>query len=149
MVALMTQALELKGEEKVLEVGTGSGYQAAILAELSKHVYTVERVVELVERTRKLMDRLGYTNVDFKTYNGSLGWEEHAPYDGIMVTAGAPDVPEPLLDQLAEGGRLLIPVGSRMSQELVKITKRDGAFDRENLVGCRFVGLIGEHGWEE
>jgi protein-L-isoaspartate(D-aspartate) O-methyltransferase len=149
MVALMTEALDLKGHEKTLEVGTGSGYQTAILAELSGQVCSVERIGELLTRAKRVLKELGYTNVHFKVFDGSLGWEIHAPYDAIMVTAGAPEVPKPLLDQLDQGGRLVIPEGDRISQELVKVTKKNGLFEKEQLGGCRFVNLIGEHGWEE
>lgn len=147
MVAWMTESLGLTGTEKTLEIGTGSGYQAAVLAELSSWVYTVERFEELQERARKILDALGYTNLSYHVFNGTLGWEEHSPYDAIMVTAGAPRVPEPLLNQLADGGRLLIPVGDRYSQMLTRITRRGGEMKQEALGGCRFVALTGEHGW--
>lgn len=149
IVALMTQALELSGNEKTLEIGTGSGYQTAILAELSDRVYTIERIRALMERARHILQELGYTNVMFKSYDGTLGWEEYSPYDAIIITAGAPDVPEPLLKQLADGGRIVVPVGDRFSQELIKITKRKDSYDRKSLGGCRFVDLIGAHGWKE
>ncbi len=149
IVALMTQALELSGNEKTLEIGTGSGYQTAILAELSDRVYTIERIRALMERARHILQELGYTNVMFKSYDGTLGWEEYSPYDAIIITAGAPDVPEPLLKQLADGGRMVVPVGDRFSQELIKITKRKDSYDRKSLGGCRFVDLIGAHGWKE
>ena len=128
MVALMTELLQLKGEEKVLEIGAGSGYQAAILAELAKEVYTVERIRPLMVKARNTLAELGYTNILFKAFDGTLGWKEYEPYDAIMVTAGAPKVPEPLLDQLAEGGRLIIPVGNRFSQELIKVTNKKGEY---------------------
>ena len=149
IVALMTQALDLKGKERSLEIGTGSGYQAAILAELSEKVYTVERIRPLMEKARALLYELGYTNILFKSYDGTLGWEEFAPFDAIMITAGAPDIPEPLLEQLKEGGRMVIPIGDRFSQELVKVTKKKDHCKRENLGGCRFVDLIGVYGWDE
>jgi len=149
MVALMTEALELKEDDKVLEIGTGSGYQTAILAELCKEVYTIERILPLLERAKEILKKLGYTNIHFKAGDGTLGWPENKPYDAIIVTAGAPKIPQPLLDQLAEGGRLVIPVGDRFSQELIKVTKVEGEFIRENLGGCRFVDLIGIHGWKE
>lgn len=148
MVALMTEALALEGHEKVLEIGTGSGYQTAILAELAREVYTVERIRELLDQARDLLTSLGYRNIHYKAYDGTLGWEEHAPYDGIIVTAGAPRVPLPLKEQLADGGRLVIPVGNQMGQELLRITRRGSAFRKENLGGCRFVNLIGIHGWK-
>ncbi len=149
MVALMTEALGLTGDERVLEIGTGSGYQTAILSQLAQKVYTVERIRTLMVRARTLLAELECNNVLFKAYDGTLGWEEFAPYDGIMVTAGAPRIPEPLLEQLAEGGRLVIPIGDRASQNLKRITQKNGKFHRENLGGCRFVDLIGVHGWVE
>jgi protein-L-isoaspartate(D-aspartate) O-methyltransferase len=148
MVALMTEALELKGDEKVLEIGTGSGYQAAILALIAREVYTVERIRELYLLAKERILGLGFKNIFFKLYDGTLGWEEHSPYDAILVTAGAPSVPQPLLNQLKDGGRLVIPVGERHDQELIKITKRGFRDVRENLGGCRFVDLIGVHGWK-
>jgi len=147
MVALMTEALELKGDEKTLEIGTGSGYQTAILAELCARVYTVERISELQIKAREILESLGYTNIFYKTVNGTLGWEEQKPYDAIIVTAGAPRIPTPLVDQLAEGGRMVIPIGDRVSQELTKIRKHAGEISSESLGGCRFVALLGEYGW--
>jgi len=117
IVALMTEALELKGKENTLEIGTGSGYQTAILAELSSRVYTIERIKSLLVDARKLLAQLGYSNVLFKAFDGTLGWKEYAPFDAIMVTAGAPSLPEPLMDQLADNGRMVIPVGDRYTQE--------------------------------
>jgi protein-L-isoaspartate(D-aspartate) O-methyltransferase len=149
IVALMTEALELKGTEKTLEIGTGSGYQTAILAELSKTVYTVERILPLMENAKKLLESQGYTNIFFKAFDGTLGWREFAPYDAIMVTAGAPKIPEPLKEQMAEGGRMIIPVGNKFSQDLIKVTKTKNSFREKNLGGCRFVDLIGLHGWKE
>ena len=149
IVALMTEALELEGDEKVLEIGTGSGYQTAILAELAYRVYTVERIRALMVEARRTLADLNYDNVLFKAFDGTLGWEEYAPYQGVIVTAGAPKVPGPLLDQLAEGGRLVIPTGNRTSQELIKITKRGQRYVEKNLGGCRFVNLIGVHGWND
>jgi len=148
IVALMTQALGLKGDEYTLEIGTGSGYQTAILAELCDKVYTIERIRPLLEQARKRLWELGYANVLFKAFDGTLGWEEYAPFDAIIVTAGAPSIPQPLLDQLAEGGRLVIPVGGKFSQDLIKVTKRKGDIVRQDLGGCRFVDLIGVHGWK-
>jgi len=149
IVALMTQALELKGDEHVLEIGTGSGYQTAILAELCEKVYTIERIRPLLEKARKTLWELGYTNILFKAFDGTLGWKEYAPFDAIIVTAGAPKIPQPLLDQLTEGGRLVIPVGGRFSQDLIKITKKNRQFIQKNLGSCRFVDLVGVHGWKE
>jgi len=149
IVALMTEALELTGREKTLEIGTGSGYQTAILAELSGKVCTVERIRALMLQARKILAELGYTNILFKAFDGTLGWEEHAPYDAIIVTAGAPKIPEPLIEQLAERGRLVIPTGNRFSQELIKITKIKGKLVQKSLGGCRFVNLVGIHGWKD
>ncbi len=148
MVALMSEMLQLAGKEKVLELGTGSGYQAAILAELADRVYTVERIRSLALRARKALDSLGYLNVNLKIGDGTDGWATEAPFDAILVTAGAPDVPGHLVDHLAVGGRLVIPVGSRSEQTLVRITKgENGAVSREDSIGCRFVKLIGRYGW--
>ncbi|NQT57254.1 MAG: protein-L-isoaspartate(D-aspartate) O-methyltransferase [Desulfobacteraceae bacterium] len=149
IVALMTEALELTDKERTLEIGTGSGYQTAILAELSEKVYTVERIKSLLVKSRNILAELGYNNILFKAFDGTLGWKEYEPYDAIIVTAGAPNVPQPLLDQLAEGGRLIIPVGNRFSQELIKMTKKRGKYIQKNLGGCRFVDLIGVHGWKD
>ena len=149
IVALMTQALELTGKEKTLELGTGSGYQAAILAELSEKVYTIERIRPLMEKARKLLGDLGYNNILFKAFDGTSGWKEHEPYDAIMVTAGAPKIPETLPGQLADGGRIIIPIGDKYSQELIKVTRKKNRYKEKNLGGCRFVDLIGEHGWKE
>jgi len=148
IVALMTEALELQGKENTLEIGTGSGYQTAILAELSSRVYTIERIKSLLVDARKLLAQLGYSNVLFKAFDGTLGWKEYAPFDAIMVTAGAPSLPEPLMDQLADNGRMVIPVGDRYTQELIKVTKKGENLEQESLGGCRFVDLIGIHGWK-
>jgi protein-L-isoaspartate(D-aspartate) O-methyltransferase len=148
MVALMTEALLLKGKEKVLEIGTGSGYQTAILAELSEKVFSVERIRPLALRARKLLYELGYFNVEIKIFDGTFGWTEESPFDAILVTAGSPDIPKPLVDQLSVGGRLVIPVGDAFVQDLVRITKTEEGVKREDLGGCRFVKLIGKHGWE-
>ncbi|RNC67608.1 MAG: protein-L-isoaspartate(D-aspartate) O-methyltransferase [Desulfuromonadales bacterium] len=148
MVALMTELLELAGKEKVLEIGTGSGYQAAILATLADRVYTVERIRPLALRARKALDSLGLLNVNIKIADGTLGWEEEAPFDAIIVTAGAPEIPDKLLDQLGPGGRLVIPVGTQFEQVLVRIVKRDdGSLVKEQVTGCRFVKLVGRFGW--
>ena len=149
IIALMTEALELTGSEKVLEVGTGSGYQAAILAELARLVITVERLPALAETARRVLDSLDYTNIVVYLAGETLGWQGEAPYDAIMVTAGAPRVSADLLAQLAIGGRLVIPVGSRYVQELYKITRRRKKNIVQNLGGCRFVSLIGKDAWEE
>jgi protein-L-isoaspartate(D-aspartate) O-methyltransferase len=149
IVALMTEALELTGEENTLEIGTGSGYQTAILADLSKKVYTIERIRPLLVKARNTLAELGYNNILFKAFDGTFGWKEYEPYDAIMVTAGAPKIPQPLLDQLAEDGRLIIPVGNKFSQELIKVTRKKGNYLQENLGGCRFVDLVGVHGWKD
>ena len=149
IIAIMTEALELTGSEKVLEVGTGSGYQAAILAELARHVITTERLPPLAESAKRALDSLGYTNIDVHLAEETLGWLKGAPYNAIIVTAGAPRVPADLLAQLAIGGRLVIPVGSRYVQELYKITKQRRKNIVDNLGGCRFVSLIGKDAWEE
>ena len=147
MVALMTEALELRGDEKVLEIGTGSGYQTAILAELAREVYSVERIPELADEARTRLEDLGYTNVHIRVGNGTLGWPEEAPFDAILVTAGAPKVPKSLKAQLADGGRLVIPVGSEFHQVLYRIRRRGDEFLEEPLTSCVFVPLIGEEGW--
>lgn len=148
IVALMTQQLGLKGNEKVLEVGTGSGYQAAILAELARVVYSVERVPALLPRARKILERLKYTNVMLKLDDGTWGWQSEAPFDAIIVTAGSPSVPQPLIDQLNDPGVLIIPVGDESSQTLVKVTRSVGKIHQEDMGGVRFVKLVGDHGWK-
>ncbi len=149
MVALMTELLELKGTERVLEIGTGSGYQAAVLAELSEKVYTVERIKSLADKARATLDRLGYRTVAIKVYDGTYGWKEMAPFDAIVVTAASPDVPQTLVDQLAVGGKMVIPVGERFSQTLVKVVKTPEGVVTRNSIPCVFVPLIGNHGWKE
>lgn len=149
IVALMTQALALTGKERTLELGTGSGYQTAILAELSRTVYTVERIRPLLETAKDILDALGYANILYKIDDGTLGWKEFSPYDAVIVTAGAPQIPDPLLEQLAEGGRMIIPIGNRFSQELIKVVRVKNTFKEESLGGCRFVDLIGAHGWKD
>jgi protein-L-isoaspartate(D-aspartate) O-methyltransferase len=149
MVALMTELLDLKGTERVLEIGTGSGYQAAVLAELCEKVYTVERIKTLAEKARAVLDRLGYKRVAIKIYDGTYGWKEMAPFDAIVVTAGAPDIPAPLVEQLRDGGRMVIPVGERYGQMLVKVVKTAEGLVTEKSIPCMFVPLIGNHGWNE
>lgn len=148
IVAEMTQALELNKDDRVLEIGTGSGYQTAILAELAFRVYTIERVRELFVRARKLLDQLGCHNVVAKCSDGTVGWPDESPFEAIIVTAGAPEVPEKLVQQLAIGGRLVIPVGNRFSQTLLKLRRDEDGVHKTDLGGCRFVKLIGEHGWK-
>lgn len=149
IVALMTEALELTGTEKVLELGTGSGYQTAILAELAGEVITVERLPALAETAKSTLDGLGYTNITVHVAGETLGWPEEAPYDAIIATAGAPKIPPELVAQLKIGGRMVIPVGSRFVQELCKVTRNRQRTRVKNLGGCRFVSLIGKGAWEE
>lgn len=150
MVAVMSEALNLKGFETVLEVGTGSGYQAAVLALLADRVFSLERIPALARRARKILDECGFSKVNIRLADGTHGWQDMAPFDAIVVTAGAPEVPQNYLDQLTVGGRLVIPVGDRDSQVLMRI-KRTGEreYEEERLLGCRFVPLIGNHGWNE
>ena len=148
IIALMTEALDLKQTDKVLEIGTGSGYQTAILAEIAGEVISVERIPSLAKSATKLLDRLGYKNVKIYLAEKSLGRLQDSPYDAIMVTAGAPRIPDGLVSQMAIGGRMVIPVGSRYMQELCKITRYPKKTDVKNLGGCRFVSLIGEDAWE-
>jgi protein-L-isoaspartate(D-aspartate) O-methyltransferase len=149
IVALMTQELELKGDERVLEIGTGTGYQTAILAELAREIVTIERIPELARTARRLLLDLGYPNIEFRLGDGSLGCSERAPYDAILVTAGAPDYPAPLYHQLRVGGRLVIPVGDESSQTLRIVTKREQGPEIRDAGGCRFVRLIGDAAWPE
>lgn len=149
MVGLMTQALELRGGEKVLELGTGSGYQTAVLAELCHNVFSIEKIGSLAGQARMVLDRLGYYNVAIHVGDGTLGWAEHAPFDAILVSAGSPTLPQPLLQQLALGGRLVIPLGSEQSQVLRRIRRTAAGQDEEVLGECRFVKLWGKHGWPE
>lgn len=149
IVALMTQALVVIGTEKVLELGTGSGYQAAILAELARQVITVERMHKLARKARQTLNSLGYTNIEVNIATKELGWPEEAPYDAIVVTAAAPRIPQGLLDQLAIGGRLVIPVGSRWEQDLLQVIRQKEGTTVKSLTHCRFVPLIGEDAWSE
>jgi len=149
IVALMTEALELKGNERVLEIGTGSGYQTAILAELALWVYTIERFPTLLERAKKVLKELGYKNISFKLDDGTLGWKEAAPFDAIIVTAASPDIPPPLVEQLAEGGRIVIPIGDEFSQTLIKGVKKGGKLHTKALEPVRFVKLVGAYGFKE
>lgn len=148
IVALMTESLELKGNEKVLEIGTGSGYQAAVLAELAGRVFSVERYPALAYKANQVLQKLGYKNVIVRVADGTIGWAEEAPFDGIVVTAGAPQVPQPLVDQLAEGGKLVVPVGDRITQDLILVERLGDRLNRTNLGGVRFVDLVGKWGWE-
>ena len=148
MVALMTECLRLQGEERVLEIGTGSGYQTAILSKLAQEVYTIERHEPLASSAAKRLTELGYRNVHFRVGDGSLGWPEQAPFDRIMVTAGAPSVPESLCDQLKDGGILAIPIGGERDQELVVVEKAGGRRVQRHVCYCQFVKLVGQEGWK-
>jgi len=148
IAARMTEALDLTGAEKVLEIGTGSGYQTALLAELCFNVFSVETIRALSRKARSLLDRLGYQNIALHVGDGTLGWSDHGPYDGIIVTAAAPNLPNPLLVQLAVGGRMVIPVGDDQSQTLVRIIHKESGFETEDLGDCRFVKLWGKYGWQ-
>ncbi|CAD7843327.1 MAG: Protein-L-isoaspartate O-methyltransferase (EC 2.1.1.77) [Olavius algarvensis Delta 4 endosymbiont] len=149
IVAEMTQALQLNPDDRVLEIGTGSGYQAAVIAEIAFRVYTIERIHSLFVKTRALFDRLKYHNIVTRYSDGTTGWSDQAPFDAIMVTAGAPDIPPILLQQLAVGGRLVMPVGDQHVQELIKLYRDADGIHQTKMGGCRFVKLIGEHGWHE
>ena len=152
MVAVMTEALGLQGSEKVMELGTGSGYQTTILAELAERVFSIERISSLASKARKMIESLGYFNVVIRVGDGTYGWREEAPFDGILVSAGSPDIPGPLVEQLTVGGRLVIPVGGRLTQTLYRVTRLSESVEdvkKEDLGGCRFVNLIGEYGWRE
>ena len=149
IVAMMTEALELEGDENLLEVGTGSGYQAAVLAELAKWVVTVERHPELAQKAAETLQKLGYANVEVHLAEAKLGWQHKAPYNAIVVSAGAPTVPKDLLDQLAVGGRLIIPVGTRHEQNLLKVTKKEHDTAIQDLGACRWVPLIGQTAWSD
>jgi protein-L-isoaspartate(D-aspartate) O-methyltransferase len=149
MVATMTEALALRPEDRVLEIGTGSGFQTAVLAELAGEIYTVERDAGLALDARELLEELGYGNVRYLVGDGTLGWPSQSPFDAIVVTAGAPAVPRDLQAQLREGGRLVIPIGSRNEQELYRVIRRGREYPMEWLTTCRFVPLVGEEGWSE
>jgi len=148
IVAEMTQALQLGKEDRVLEIGTGSGYQAAILAEIVFRVYTIERIHSLFINARKIFDKLRYHNIVTKYSDGTSGWADESPFDAIVVTAGAPEIPNILVSQLAVGGRMVIPVGNHYSQDLIKLYKNEEGVRTTSLGGCRFVKLVGEHGWK-
>lgn len=148
IVALMTELLELKGDEKVLEIGTGSGYQAAVLSELVKEIHTIERIEPLAAEARKRLERLGYRNIKIYIKDGTEGLPEEAPFDRIIITAATPDIPQPLVDQLKEGGIIVAPVGERYSQHMLKAIKKAGELERYYLIPVAFVPLIGKYGWE-
>lgn len=150
IVAIMSETLKLNGKEKILEIGTGSGYQTAILAELAEQVYSVERLPSIAKRARKILDELKYSNIIITIGDGTLGWKDHSPYDGIIVTAAAPYPPQTLLEQLKIGGRLVIPIGDESTQDLtLYIRESEADYNKESYGGCRFVKLIGEQGWRE
>lgn len=149
VVAAMTQAAALTPDARVLEVGTGSGYQAAVLSRLVRFVFSVERIASLAREAKSRLDALSIENVSIKVMDGTLGWRAQAPYQAILVTAGAPSVPDPLVDQLAEGGRLVVPLGERRQQVLTVVERRGDRIRRFELQGACFVPLIGRHGWEE
>ena len=149
MVGLMTQALELRGDEKVLEIGTGSGYQTAVLAQLCQNVFSIEKIGSLAARARAILDRLGHYNVAIHVGDGTLGWAEHAPFDAILVTAGSPTVPQPLLEQMSLDGSLVIPLGDEQSQVLRRIHRTASGQNEEVLSECRFVKLSGKYGWPD
>lgn len=148
MVAAMSEALELEGRERVLEIGTGSGYQTAVLSELAESVFSVERIASFVPLARQRLEALGRYNVLIKVGDGTIGWSEHAPYDAILVTAAAPRIPRPLIEQLKVGGRLVLPIGAEESQALIRIRRDEAGVREETLGECRFVKLVGRHGWE-
>ncbi len=149
MVAIMTQSAEIVPGNRVLEIGSGSGYQCAILAELGAEVYTIERVPALGKQARETLRRLNYQDIHTRAGNGTLGWEEEAPFDAILITAGAPEIPQPLLDQLAIGGRLVVPLEEDYSQVLYIVRRSQEGFHRERGERCTFVPLIGKHGWKK
>ena len=147
MVAYMSESLELSGKERVLEVGTGTGYQTAVLSRLAERVYSMERIRSLLERARKILEQIQCRNVITQLSDGSYGWKEEAPFDAIMVTAGSPSLLEPLMEQLRVGGTMVIPIGSRNVQRMVRVRRGAHGFSEENLMECSFVALVGDHGW--
>lgn len=148
IVALMTEMLRLKGHEKVLEIGTGSGYQAAVLSKIAKEVYTIEKIESIGLKAKELFKELGYKNIKVKIGDGTEGWAQYSPYDGIIVTAGSPQIPEPLIEQLGENGRIVVPIGGPFSQDLILGEKIKGELITRTICGCVFVPLIGKHGWD-
>ena len=149
IVALMTQVLDLKGGERVLEIGTGSGYQTAILAELAAHVFTIERVKPLVKKTKELLEGLKYKKIVFKTFDGTYGWRDQSPFDAILISAATPSIPKSLIEQLADKGRLVAPVGERESQDLIVLNKNGNKVMERKIGSCKFVPLIGKFAWSE
>jgi len=149
IVARMTELLELTGRERVLEIGSGSGYQTAVLASLARKVFAIERIESIAKAAKEKLMNLGYRNISYRVADGTLGWQIYSPFDAILVAAGGPEIPEPLVDQLAVGGRMVIPIGSEQkSQVLVRVTKNETGYTTENCGPCAFVPLIGEHGWK-
>jgi protein-L-isoaspartate(D-aspartate) O-methyltransferase len=148
MVAMMTEALMLRKNDKVLEIGTGSGYQAAVLQEIASHIYSVERISSLAENAKTLLGSLGYSDIKIKVEDGTLGWSEEAPFNAIIVTSGSPSVPETLMSQLSDGGRMIIPVGSRNHQRIIRIIRSGDNYSKEEMLSCIFVPLIGKYGWD-
>jgi protein-L-isoaspartate(D-aspartate) O-methyltransferase len=149
MVAVMTECLKLEGGEKVLEIGTGSGYQSAILAELAKEVYTIERFATLAEKAKKIFDELGYANIKVKVADGTLGWPSEAPFDRIIITAASPRIPLPMVDQLSENGKIVLPLGESFSQVLTVIEKKKDKLESIQVCGCVFVPLVGKYGMKK
>lgn len=148
IVALMTECLDLKGEERVLEIGTGSGYQTAILAELAGEVYSIERFANLSQRAENSLKELGYTNIKIKVGDGTLGWPEEAPFDSIIITAASPRIPMPLAEQLKENGKLVLPIGESFSQVLTVVEKKKNELVSTQICGCVFVPLVGKYAWQ-
>lgn len=149
IVAAMTEALALKGHERVLEIGTGSGYQTAVAAELVAQVFTIERINALSRKAQQILERLGYANIVFKMFDGTYGWPDQAPFDAIMVTASAKEIPEALIKQLGEGGKLVAPAGDADKQKLLVLTKNGDRVSRKEIGDCKFVPLVGKYGWPE
>ena len=149
IVGAMTEALALKGEERVLEIGTGSGYQTAIIAELCRQVFTIERLNNLSRKAQNILEGLNYMNIVFKMFDGTYGWPDQAPFDAILITASAPEIPDSLVKQLGDGGRLVAPIGGADKQKLVVLTKKGDRVSRRDLVNCKFVPLIGKYGWPQ
>jgi len=149
IVGAMTEALELKGHERVLEIGTGSGYQTAILAELADKVFTIERIKSIARTAKNKLDQLGYVNILYKIFDGTYGWRDQSPYDAILITAAGPDIPKTLIEQVADGGRIVAPVGDQGTQTLTVLTKVGSQTRVKKLSECSFVPLIGKYGWSE
>ena len=149
MAAHMIEALDLHGQEKLLEIGTGSGYQTAVLAEICFNVFSVEKIRALARKAREVLDKLEYHNIAIHVGDGTIGWSEHAPYDAIIVAAAAPEIPSPLLDQLSDGGRLVLPIGDEQNQVPMHVTRGASGFTEEELGECKFVKLWGKYGWRE